>query len=266
MQRKWKVLLVTAVAVFMGFLDVSIVNVAFPDIARSFSGTSQATLSWVLNAYNVVFAALLVPAGRAADLVGRRRMFFIGLGVFLAASALCAAAPSAGALIAARVLQAVGAAILIPTSLGLLLPEFPAAQRATATSIWAATGAVAAATGPSLGGVLVEAADWRWVFLINLPIGLIALIPARRLLREYKDESHGAIPDLAGAALLMAGVGLIALRDRPGRLLGLWRCARAGLPGAGRDAAFADGRPLAHPPRARARAAACSPPARSASP
>lgn len=211
MQRKWKVLAVTAVAVFMGFLDVSIVNVAFPDIERSFPGTSQAGLSWVLNAYNVVFAALLVPAGRAADLVGRRKLFFVGLAVFIVASALCAAAPNVALLVTARVIQAVGAAILIPTSLGLLLPEFPAEMRATATSIWGATGAVAAATGPSLGGVLVDVADWRLVFLINIPIGLAALVPARRLLREYRDEERGAIPDLLGAALLMAGVGLIAL-------------------------------------------------------
>ena len=211
MQRRWKVLLVTSVAVFMGFLDVSIVNVAFPDIQRSFPGTSEAGLSWVLNSYNVVFAALLVPAGRAADLVGRRKFFFIGMGVFLVASALCAAAPSVELLVAARVLQAVGAAILIPTSLGLLLPEFPPERRATATSIWGATGAVAAATGPSLGGVLVDAANWRLVFLINVPIGLAALLPARRLLREYRDESRGAVPDLLGAALLMAGVGLVAL-------------------------------------------------------
>jgi EmrB/QacA subfamily drug resistance transporter len=211
MQRRWKILLVTSVAVFMGFLDVSIVNVAFPDIERSFSGTSEANLSWVLNAYNVVFAALLVPAGRVADLVGRRRLFFIGLAIFMTASALCAAAPSVGVLIAARVVQAVGAAILIPTSLGLLLPEFPPEMRATATSIWGATGAVAAATGPSLGGVLVDAANWRWVFLINLPIGLAAVVPARRLLREYRDETRGAIPDLAGTGLLIAGVGLIAL-------------------------------------------------------
>jgi EmrB/QacA subfamily drug resistance transporter len=211
MQRKWQVLLVTAVAVFMGFLDVSIVNVAFPDIQRSFPDTSEAGLSWVLNAYNVVFAALLVPAGRAADLIGRRRTFFIGMAVFLVASALCAAAPTVELLVAARVLQAVGAAILIPTSLGLLLPEFPPEQRATATSIWGATGAVAAATGPSLGGVLVDAANWRWVFLINIPIGLAALIPARRILHEYRDPERGAVPDLLGAALLMGGVGLIAL-------------------------------------------------------
>ncbi len=146
MERRWKVLLVTAVAVFMSFLDVTIVNIAFPSIEAEFADASRAGLSWVLNAYNIVFAALLVPAGRFADLVGRRRVFLGGIATFLVASALCAAAPSVEVLVAARVLQAVGAALLVPTSLSLLLPEFPPAQRATATAIWGATGAVAAAT------------------------------------------------------------------------------------------------------------------------
>jgi MFS family permease len=158
-ERRWKVLIVAAVAVFMGFLDVTIVNVAFPDIERDFAGTSQADLSWVLNAYNIVFAALLVPAGRLADVLGRRRMFFVGVWWFLAASVLCGIAPSPGWLVGARVLQAVGGAILVPTSLSLLLPEFPAERRATAVSIWSATGAVAAAVGPSLGGLLVDGLD-----------------------------------------------------------------------------------------------------------
>jgi EmrB/QacA subfamily drug resistance transporter len=211
MPRPWKVLVVTAVAVFMGFLDVTIVNVAFPDLERDFSDSSAASLSWILNGYNVVFAALLVPAGRVADLVGRRRLFFVGLWLFLAASAASAAAPSVEFLVGARVVQAAGAAILVPTSLGLLLPEFPPERRATATAIWGATGAVAAALGPSLGGVLVDAASWRWVFLVNLPIGLAALIPARAILIERRDEQHGALPDLPGALLLVLGVGLVAL-------------------------------------------------------
>src|SRR5947208_127657 len=142
MERRWKVLMVTAVAVFVSFLDVTIVNVAFPDIEKDFAGTAQADLSWVLNAYNIVFAALLVPAGRLADLVGRRRVFFWGLGLFLAASAACGLAPSAGALVAARAVQAAGGALLVPTSLGLLLPEFPVQRRATATALWGATGGV----------------------------------------------------------------------------------------------------------------------------
>jgi EmrB/QacA subfamily drug resistance transporter len=208
--RRWKVLLVTAVAVFMGFLDVTIVNIAFPDIRSSFPHDSLASLSWVLNAYNVVFAALLVPAGRVADIVGRRRMFFIGLVVFLAASAVCGAASSVEMLVAARVFQAAGGAILVPTSLGLLLPEFPLEERATATALWGATGAVAAATGPSLGGVLVHATDWRLVFFVNIPIGLAALIPARRLLRETKQVG-GRLPDALGTALLTLGVAALSL-------------------------------------------------------
>src|SRR4051812_43698837 len=197
MKQRWKVLLVTSVAVFMGFLDVTIVNIAFPDIEASFPGTSLAGLSWILNAYNIVFAALLVPAGRLSDRLGRRRMFFVGVWTFLAASTVCGLAPSVEVLVAARVVQAAGAAILVPTSLALLLPEFPLEQRATATALWGATGAVAAATGPSLGGVLVHASDWRLVFFVNIPIGLAALIPARGLLREVKQEG-GRLPDALG--------------------------------------------------------------------
>src|SRR3954451_12216370 len=212
MSRPWKVLLVTSVAVFMSFLDATIVNIAFPDIERSFPDATLGDLSWILNAYNIVFAALLVPAGRVADMVGRRKMFFVGLWTFLGASALAAAAPSVELLIAARVIQAVGGAIVVPTSLGLMLPEFPASKRATATAIWGATGAVAAATGPSLGGVLVDATSWRWVFLVNLVIGAAAVIPARRLLVERRDEgATRVLPDALGVVLLTVGVGLVSL-------------------------------------------------------
>src|SRR3954469_14236640 len=211
MQRKWKVLLVTSVAVFMSFLDVTIVNIAFPDIRASFGDTSLGGLSWILNAYNIVFAALLVPAGRLADRVGRRRTFVAGLLTFLSASVVAGLAPSVEVLVAARVVQAAGAAALVPASLALLLPEFPLAQRATATGIWGATGAIAAALGPSLGGMLVEATSWRWVFFVNLAIGLPALIPARRLLRETRDEQPGPLPDAAGVAMLVAGVALLSL-------------------------------------------------------
>jgi EmrB/QacA subfamily drug resistance transporter len=210
MARQWQVLIVTSIAVFMAFLDATIVNIAFPDIRASFPDASVAGLSWVLNAYNIVFAALLVPAGRLADVIGRKRMFIGGGAVFVGASVLCGLAPSAQALIGLRVLQAVGGAALVPTSLGLLLPEFPLRLRATATALWGATGAVAAATGPSLGGVLVDAASWRWVFFVNLPVGLAALVPARRLLREHR-EPGGALPDGLGAALLALGVGAVSL-------------------------------------------------------
>src|SRR5438874_469086 len=184
----------------MGFLDVTIVNIAFPDIRSSFPNSSLAGLSWVLNAYNVVFAALLVPAGRVADIVGRRRMFFIGLLTFLAASAVCGAASSVEMLVAARVVQAAGGAILVPTSLGLLLPEFPLEQRATATALWGATGAVAAATGPSLGGVLVHATDWPLPFLadalLTAPVGRRLPPPAVAFL-----DPHGRVRRLAEATV-----------------------------------------------------------------
>ena len=208
--RRWKVLAVTAVAVFMGFLDVTIVNVAFPDIERDFASATRADLSWVLNAYNIVFAALLVPSGRLADLLGRRRMFLIGVTAFVAASALCGVAPGPEWLVAARVVQAAAGAILVPTSLALLLPEFPPERRATAVAIWSATGAVAAALGPSLGGVLVDQLGWRWVFFLNVPIGLAALVPARRILHESRDPD-GVLPDALGTLLLVAGVGALAL-------------------------------------------------------
>src|SRR3954449_2619718 len=211
LDRRWKVLLVTASAVFMAFLDVTIVNVAFPSIRAEFPSTSLAGLSWVLNAYNIVFAALLVPAGRLADLLGRRRIFFVGMGLFLSASALCGLAPSAPFLVGARVIQAAGAALLVPTSLGLLLVEFPPERRASATALWGAVGGVAAATGPSLGGLLIHWGDWRLVFFVNLIFGAAAWLPARRLLRETRDPDRGAVPDALGIALLAGGVGLLSL-------------------------------------------------------
>jgi len=211
MARRWIVLLITSVAVFMALLDVTIVNIAFPSIRRTFAGAPLSDLSWILNAYNVMFAAALVPAGRLADRFGRRRFFLAGIVVFLLASVACAAAGSVGMLIAARTVQALGAAVLMPTSLSLVLPEFPPARRATAIALWTATGAVAAATGPSLGGVLVDWQGWRWVFLVNVIIGAPALVPAVRVLREGRAEHATGWPDLPGAALLATGVGALAL-------------------------------------------------------
>ncbi len=210
MRHRWQVLAVTGVAVFMSFLDVTIVNIAFPNLRADFATTSLPVLSWVINGYGVVFAAALIPAGRLADRIGRRRLFLAGIVVFLLASALCGLAPNPAVLIAARVLQGLGAAAIVPTSLALLLPEFPLAQRATATAIWGATGAVAAATGPALGGVLVGWVDWRLVFFVNVPIGIAALVPARRLLTESRDPQGSPAPDWWGAGLLALGVAALA--------------------------------------------------------
>jgi EmrB/QacA subfamily drug resistance transporter len=207
--REWQILIVVSLAVFMSSLDLFIVNIALPAIRHGFAGSSVSSLSWVLNAYAIVFAALLVPAGALADRFGRRRAFIGGLVVFALGSLLCGAAPSAQTLVLARVIQAVGAAFLIPTSLGLLLPEFAPSRRPTAIGIWAAVGAVAAAAGPPLGGLLV-AANWRLVFLVNLPVALGALIFALRILRESRDPA-ARIPDLWAAAVLTVAIAALAL-------------------------------------------------------
>lgn len=214
--RPAAVLLVVSAAVFLASLDLFIVNIAFPDIRLAFPGSSLATMSWILNGYTVVFAALLAPAGRLADRYGRRLVFHVGVAVFTVGSAACAAAPSVPMLVAFRALQAVGAALVMPTSLALLLAAFPPARRAVAVSIWAAVGGVAGALGPPLGGLLVEL-SWRWVFLVNLPVGALALVFGPRVLGESRESGSG-VPDLFGAAGLAAGVGALAwaLVEAPG--------------------------------------------------
>ena len=209
MQRKWRITLIVCVGVFMASLDLFIVNIAFPEIERDFAGTSLASLSWVLNAYAILFAALLVPAGRWADAFGRKRVFLAGLAVFVLASAACAAAPSVELLVAARAVQAVGAALMLPTSLGLMLPEFEAHERGAAIGIWAATGGAAAAAGPPLGGLLVQA-DWRLVFLVNVPVGLVGLAAGTRWLVE-RSEKGALRPDLVGAGLFAVAIGALTV-------------------------------------------------------
>jgi len=209
MEKRWKVLTITSVGLFMASLDLFIVNIAFPDMARDFSGASLPSLSWVLNAYAIVFAALLVPAGRIADRVGRKRVFVSGLLLFAGASALCALAPSLDVLVAARVLQAAGGAMMLPTTLGLILPAFPVEQRTLAIGIWSAVGGVAAALGPPIGGLLVEL-SWRWIFVVNVPIGIVTAIVAIRSLDEIREPDDGR-PDLLGAAELALGIALLTL-------------------------------------------------------
>jgi MFS family permease len=173
MAQRWKVLSITSVGLFMASLDLFIVNIAFPDLARDFDGASLPSLSWVLNAYAIVFAALLIPAGRIADRVGRKRVFVTGLTVFAAASGLCALSPSVAFLVAARILQATGGAMMIPATLGLILPAFPLEQRA-------------------------------------LAIGLLTALLAVRVLDEVREPEDGR-PDLLGAAELALGIGVLTL-------------------------------------------------------
>ncbi len=208
--RRRLAFVVVAVGVFMAQLDLFIVNIAFPSIASDFPGSTNGALSWVLNAYAIVFAACLVPAGRLGDLLGRRRTFELGLVVFAIGSAGCAAAPGVGVLVAARAVQAVGAALLIPTSLGLLLHGLPLAARAGTVGAWASVGAIAAASGPPLGGLLVDV-DWRLIFLVNIPLAAGALVASWYVVEEVRHPEEAGLPDLFGIVLLVAGIGGLVL-------------------------------------------------------
>src|SRR5215217_9273803 len=203
------VVAVLAIAVFMSSLDLFIVNLAFPSIGQEYTGADLGSLSWILNAYTIVFAAVLVPAGRWADRVGRRRALVAGLTVFTVGSLLCGLAPGVGWLVAARTVQAVGAGVMVPASLSLLLAVVPLEQRARALGSWSALGALGAALGPVIGGGLVEI-GWRWVFWVNLPVGVVAILLALRLVPESRDEARGSRPDLLGALFLALAVGLVA--------------------------------------------------------
>jgi EmrB/QacA subfamily drug resistance transporter len=198
---------VVSAAAFLASLDLFIVNIAFPQIRTAFGDTDLASMSWILNAYTVVFAAFLNPAGRLGDRYGHRRMFLWGLVVFTAASAGCGVSGTFAVLVGARVVQAVGAAMLMPSSLALLMSAVPASRRTFAVSTWSAVGAMAAALGPPVGGLLVEL-SWRWIFFVNVPVGLLALAAGPWVLVKTKSTGVG-VPDLFGALCLVLGVGAL---------------------------------------------------------
>jgi NTE family protein len=206
-----RVLLIASFGAFLAFLDATIVNVAFPSIRASFPDSSISALSWVLNAYNIVFAASLVICGRLTDLLGRRRAFVGGVLLFTLASLWCGLAPSLDMLVAARMVQALGAALLVPASLGLVVEAFPTGRRAHAIGLWGATAAAAAGLGPPIGGALVELGGWRWAFLVNVPFGLVALVSGHRQLVESRAPGRRSLPDLRGAALLAGSLALLNL-------------------------------------------------------
>src|SRR3954468_8154105 len=201
-----KVLGVAAFGAFLAFLDATVVNVAFPDIKASFDHSSVSSLSWVLNAYNIVFASFLIVCGRLTDLLGRRRMFALGTLVFTAASVACAVAPTLEVLIAFRVVQALGAALLVPASLAIVVEAFPEGRRSHAVGLWGASAALAAGLGPPIGGALVGLGGWRLAFLVNLPIGIAAVVSIRRTLVESRAPGRRRLPDIRGSALLAAGL------------------------------------------------------------
>jgi EmrB/QacA subfamily drug resistance transporter len=208
--RRLTILALLSTVAFVALLDFFIVNVALAAISADFRGSSLPAVSWVLSAYAIMFATVMVPAGRLADLWGRKRILLSGVAVFTLASLVCALAPTLGVLIGGRAVQAVGAAMILPTSLGLLYPSFPDRQHSLVVGIWAGVAAVAASSGPTLGG-LVIGLSWRWIFLINLPIGLAALVIGQILLPEVRQLVGSRFPDAMSAISLLAAVASLVL-------------------------------------------------------
>ena len=196
-------LVVVSLALFMVVLDNLIVTVALPAI-RADLGATLESLEWTINAYTLAFAVVLMPGAALADRFGRRRLFLGGLALFTAASAAAALAPTAGALLAARTVQGVGGAIVAPLTLTLIAGTFPVEKRGAALGIWSAISGLGVALGPLVGGAVVEGISWHWIFWINVPIGLVVIPVAARLLKE----SHGPAKslDLPGVGLAAAGL------------------------------------------------------------
>lgn len=223
--RRNKVLALVSIGTYLTALDVTIVNIAFRAVQRSFGSVPPTLLTWIISGYNIAFAAGLLTAGRMAESFGRRRAFLVGIGVFSISSMACGLAPSVPFLIAGRVVQALGAALIVPSGIALLLPEFAVERRAWAMGIVGAVGGIGAATGPAVGGVLVDSLGWRWVFFVNVPFCGAAILAGRRLLRERRDETARQLPDFLGAALALAAVALLTLATVESHRWG-WHSAR----------------------------------------
>jgi EmrB/QacA subfamily drug resistance transporter len=206
-ERKWWTLVAVCVAIFMLLIDITVVNVALPSLQSSLHA-SFSELQWVVDAYALALATFVLTAGSVADLFGRKRVFVAGIVLFTAASALCGAAPDPVFLIASRAAQGLGGAIMFATSLALLSQEFHGRERATAFGIWGATTGAAVAVGPLVGGMLTSWLSWRWIFLVNIPIGVAAVALSVRELRESSDPEHGSVDPL-GLALLTGGLSCL---------------------------------------------------------
>jgi EmrB/QacA subfamily drug resistance transporter len=229
--RKWRTLVIVCVAIFMLLLDITVVNVALPKIQRDLH-SSFTDLQWVVDAYSLMLATVMLNAGSLGDLLGRKRVFLTGVVLFTAASAACGAATSPLFLNLARGAQGIGGAIMFAVSLALLSQEFHGRERGTAFGIWGATVGAAVAIGPMVGGALTEWLGWRWIFFVNLPIGAACVLVGARVLAESRDEEHGGI-DWLGLVTLSGGLfalvlGLLRGNDwgwSSGREVGLFAAA-----------------------------------------
>ncbi|MGA1140101.1 MAG: MFS transporter [Ilumatobacteraceae bacterium] len=230
-KQAYRVLALTSIAVFLVSLDLSIVVVAKRTIDEDLGGGSL--LTWVFSAYAIAYAAALLTAGRFADVFGRKRSFLRGVLWFSFGSLLCGLAPTTWFLVIARIVQAFGGAQLSPASLALVLPEFPVEKRTQAIAIWGATGGLAAALGPSIGGILVDTLGWRWLFFVNIPFTLLTVFFGRRILRESKDPNAQRKVDYPSAALGFSGVALVVLGISQSEVWGWLDSGTIGALGAG---------------------------------
>src|SRR5213078_2561429 len=205
--RKWWTLGALSFALFMIMLDNTVVNVALPAIKNDL-GIGVSELEWVVTAYALTFAVLLLTGGKLGDLYGRRLIFTIGLVVFTASSLACGLSSTAPELIGARAVQGVGAALMMPATLSIISATFPARERGMAIGIWAGVSAMALAIGPLLGGIITEHISWNWIFFVNVPIGIVAVLAAIFVVPESKDTSREQRLDLPG--LVTSAVALFS--------------------------------------------------------
>jgi EmrB/QacA subfamily drug resistance transporter len=206
--RKWWTLAAVAFGLFMIMLDNTVVNVALPSIQKDLD-VKLSELEWIVTAYALTFAALLITGGKLGDLLGRRRLFVVGIAIFTLSSLACGLAPTAEFLIGARAVQGVGAALMNPASLSIITATFPPRERGQAIGIWAGVSAMALAIGPLVGGLIVDNINWNWIFFINVPVGVAGIIVSQLVIKESRDTSHEQSIDLPG--LITSTAGLFAL-------------------------------------------------------
>ncbi len=208
--RKWWTLAAVAFALFMIMLDNTVVNVALPSIERDLGLSHRlSALEWVVSGYALSFAVLMLTGGKLADMFGRRRIFVLGLLVFTLSSLACGLATGPESLIVARVVQGVGAALMLPATLSIIQATFPPKERGTALGIWAGVSALALAIGPLVGGLITEHIGWNWIFYVNVPVGIVGIAAAYLVIRESKDTSREQRLDAPG--LITSGVGFFAI-------------------------------------------------------
>ena len=234
--KKWWTLAAVSFGLFMIMLDNTVVNVALPSIQRDL-GVGLSELEWIVSGYALTFAALMLIGGKLADAYGRRRLFVVGIVVFTLASLLCGLSTSGHELIAARVLQGGGAALMSPATLSIIAATFPPRQRGTAIGIWAGVSALALAIGPLIGGLLTEHASWNWIFFVNVPVGILGIVASFLLIDESRDPTHAAarpprprhLGDRPVRAHLRADRGERATAGDPPRIVGSFVLAAVSL-------------------------------------